>query len=98
MIMSNWKFNPVGVVYDRRTLNAEKSRGTSVVLAKPAMVAFSLLFGLTVNVFVFSNFVSQHWTIHLALRVIGAVRAGREDIEQDIGIQKQARVTSHAWR
>ena len=35
-------------------------------------VLFSLLFGLTVNAFIFSNFVSQHWKIFAALRAMGA--------------------------
>jgi putative ABC transport system permease protein len=35
-------------------------------------VAFCLLFGLTVNGFIFSNYVSQHWRIFASLRAMGA--------------------------
>lgn len=47
-------------------------RNTGVPGSFLMTVAFSLLFGLTVNAFIFSNFVSQHWKLFAALRAMGA--------------------------
>jgi putative ABC transport system permease protein len=47
-------------------------RNTGVPGSFLTTVAFSLLFGLTVNAFIFSNYVSQHWTIYASMRAMGA--------------------------